>query len=92
MYSTGPPWASQYQIRDYIIDCNPAYEEMLGYSKEELRERFPDIPISKIEERNRDLQRQLAEGLIDKYQIEKRYIRKDGTANLVHVDRVSHPE
>jgi PAS domain S-box-containing protein len=63
----------------FIVDCNPAYQEMLGYSKEELREkRFMDITYPDDRERNRELQLQMAEGLIDKYQLEKRYIRKDG--------------
>ncbi len=65
--------------RGYLIDCNMAYQELLGYTKEELREKhFIDLTYPGDAERNMELQRQLARGLIDKYNIEKRYIRKDG--------------
>jgi PAS domain S-box-containing protein len=63
----------------YIRDCNRAYQELLGYSKADLREkRFIEFTHPEDVDRNQELQRQLTDGLIDKYQIEKRYIRKDG--------------
>jgi PAS domain S-box-containing protein len=65
--------------KGYIIDSNAAYQEMLGYSKDELREkRFAEITYPDDVDRNLELQRQMADGLVEKYQLEKRYIRKDG--------------
>lgn len=61
------------------IQSNPALQEMLGYSEEELRsmsiEDFThpdDVSVSMA------LFKQSIEGKRDAYQIEKRYIRKDG--------------
>jgi PAS domain S-box-containing protein len=63
----------------HIIDCNSAYQEMLGYSKEELREiSFLDITHLDDKSKNRDLQRKMNDGLIDSYRLEKRYIQKGG--------------
>jgi PAS domain S-box-containing protein len=62
-----------------IIDCNLAYQEMLDYAKGELQQkRFLEITHPDDVDRNRDLQRQLNEGSIDTYQLEKRYLRRDG--------------
>jgi PAS domain S-box-containing protein len=62
-----------------ILDCNSAYQEMLGFSKEELQKKhFLDITHPDDIDKNRDLQRQMNEGVIDTYQLEKRYLRRDG--------------
>jgi PAS domain S-box-containing protein len=63
----------------FMVDSNQTFQEMLGYSKEELRQRrFYDITYPEDIDNNRQLHNQLVAGAIDKYQIEKRYIRKDG--------------
>ena len=62
-----------------LIEFNRAFQNMLGYSEDELRNKniknftFPDD----IKE-NFDLLRSALEGKIEKYIIEKRYVRKDG--------------
>lgn len=62
-----------------IMESNRAFEKMLGYRGEELFNRsmkelvHPDDTIQDLE-----LQKQLLNGTKDHYQIEKRYIRKDG--------------
>ena len=62
-----------------LIEFNKAFQNMLGYSEDELRNKniknftFPDD----IKE-NFDLLRSALEGKIEKYIIEKRYVRKDG--------------
>ncbi|HSD58823.1 MAG TPA: PAS domain S-box protein, partial [Methanotrichaceae archaeon] len=62
-----------------IEDCNIAFAEMLGYSKEELLQKhFKDITFSEDIDKNLDLFQQMIAGQIDRYQMEKRYIRKDG--------------
>jgi PAS domain S-box-containing protein len=63
----------------HIADCNPVFQAMLGYGKEELRQlTFYDYTHPDDVDRNRELQRRLAAGEIDHYQIIKRYTRKDG--------------
>lgn len=63
----------------YIRDCNTAYQEMLGYTLEELRQmRYVEFTHPDDNEHNLRLQGWLEDGLIDKYQLEKRYIRKNG--------------
>lgn len=62
-----------------IMESNRAFQKMLGYRGEELFNRsmkelvHPDDTIQDLE-----LQKQLMDGTKDYYQIERRYIRKDG--------------
>jgi PAS domain S-box-containing protein len=61
------------------LQVNAAFEQMTGYSAEELY----SLPLSlthpddmgALDDRRRDLQ----EGLRDSYRVEKRYVRKDGS-------------
>ena len=63
----------------FIEDCNAALSEMLGYDKEELPQKhYKDVTFSEDLDRNLDPVRQMITGQIDKYQMEKRYMRKDG--------------
>jgi PAS domain S-box-containing protein len=59
---------------------NPAFQAMLGYSDEELRQLTP-LDITADEERGNADSRlaALREGKIDHYVVEKQYRRKDGT-------------
>ena len=60
--------------------ANPALARMLGYSQDELAG-MTTTAISHPEDNDRQmaLRRQLWTGAIDGYQIEKRYVRKDGS-------------
>ena len=59
---------------------NPALEEMLGYSAQELRETpFVEFTHPDDAEMDEALYRELYEGNRDAYAMEKRYIRKDGS-------------
>ncbi|MEJ2706955.1 MAG: PAS domain S-box protein [Anaerolineales bacterium] len=64
-----------------IIESNPAFQKMLGYSAEELREMtytnltHPDDRIWHTR-----LLEELLSGKRDQFRIEKRYLRKDGSA------------
>ena len=63
----------------HTLEANPALERLLGYSAEELASmRFKDITHPEDVERNLELFRELMEGKLDSYQIEKRYLCKDG--------------
>ena len=59
---------------------NPAFCSMLGFSEDELRSKHC-VDFSPPEDTQKDwaLFQQLRAGLIDHYQIEKRYFRRDGS-------------
>ncbi|OPY29642.1 MAG: putative diguanylate cyclase [Methanocella sp. PtaU1.Bin125] len=63
----------------YLVNSNPAYQAMLGYTGEELRQkRIYDVTWPEDVKRNMELERQLKDGKVDKYRFQKRYVRKDG--------------
>jgi len=59
---------------------NRALQTMLGYTDEELAA-FPFVDVTHPDDvaLDRSLYREIVEGKVDRYQIKKRYIRKDGT-------------
>jgi PAS domain S-box-containing protein len=62
-----------------IEESNPALQEMLGLSREELRSRvFTDFTKGEDASRCKTLFTELVEGKRDSFQIEKQYVRKDG--------------
>lgn len=60
--------------------ANPAFCSMLGFSEEEMRSKHC-VEFSPPEDVEKDwaLFEKLRQGLIDSYQLEKRFFRKDGT-------------
>jgi PAS domain S-box-containing protein len=63
----------------YLLDSNPALQEMLGYQKEELyRMPFLDIFHPEDRERSTNLFKDMVEGKRDSYRRERRFLRKDG--------------
>ncbi|HEX4760121.1 MAG TPA: PAS domain S-box protein [Thermoleophilaceae bacterium] len=69
----------------YVI-VNTALCALLGYSEEELRERDPiDITHPDDVEITRDLRKQLFRGEISSYDVEKRFLTKDGEARAVRL-------
>lgn len=79
-------------INGKMLDCNPAFQAMVGYSAAELRRRdYLDITHPLDKRASRNLFNELASGRRKNYSIEKRYIHKNGetvwgrmTASLVH--------
>ena len=62
-----------------LLESNPAMQEMLGYSGEELQGKvFTEITHPDDIAKDLDLYRGLVAGTRSHYQMEKRYIRKDG--------------
>jgi PAS domain S-box-containing protein len=63
-----------------ILDANPAYQQMLGYTLEELCSR-PYAELTHPDDRapERALQESVREGDTDTFQIVKRYVHKDRT-------------
>ncbi len=80
--------------RGVIVACNAAFAEMLGYAQGEIRGlRFTDITHPDHLTADVAAFRALVDGERDRYQIEKRYLRRDGgvvwarlTASLVRHD------
>jgi len=66
--------------RGYAVSVNPAFERMVGYSEAELRQMpfsaftHPDDIVDNLDHFGR-----LHRGEIDHYQMDKRYLRKDGS-------------
>jgi PAS domain S-box-containing protein len=62
-----------------IVACNPALQAMMGYTEEELcSTRFTDYSHPDDIEADKDLYQTLASGDLGYYQVEKRYVPKDG--------------
>ena len=66
-------------MEGYLLDSNPALQEMLGYSKEELyRVSFEEFTHPEDVALSSRLLKELAEGKRDAFSHEVRYLRKDG--------------
>jgi PAS domain S-box-containing protein len=66
-------------IDGQLMESNPALREMLGYGEEELRHRvFNEFSYTEDAAIDVDLDQELIAGKRDHYQIEKRFVRKDG--------------
>src|SRR5579884_1528318 len=66
-------------MQGYPVECNPALLKMLGYTTEELcRMRFTDFTHPEDRDLDWNLYSELISGKRDRYEIEKRYIAKDG--------------
>jgi PAS domain S-box-containing protein len=62
------------------VSVNPAFEQMLGYSEAELKQlRFSDFTHPEDVGDNLNYFERLHKGEIDHYQMDKRYLRKDGS-------------
>ncbi|MDH5674093.1 MAG: PAS domain S-box protein [Myxococcales bacterium] len=70
-----------------FLRVNSSFCDICGYEAEELiGRRFADITHSHDLERDWELARQLAEGKISRYTIDKRYVRKGGQIVWVQLD------
>jgi PAS domain S-box-containing protein len=62
-----------------LLDCNPALQSMLGYRRDELLAMtFMDVTHPDDRRRNVEIHQELAAGGRDHYELEKRYLRRDG--------------
>jgi PAS domain S-box-containing protein len=69
-----------------LIESNAAYQRICGYSSEELKgKKFSDYTHPDDKAKNRQLFEQLASNKLQSFQIEKRYIRKDGKIIWAHI-------
>ena len=64
----------------HFLEVNPAFQQITGYSAEELKGMtFYELTDPADRARNRELMVALHEGKLPFHEIEKRYIRKDGS-------------
>jgi formate hydrogenlyase transcriptional activator len=64
-----------------FLATNPVYQKMVGYSEEELQAlSFVDVTHADYREANWALAVELLEGKRQQFQIEKQYVRKDGSS------------
>jgi PAS domain S-box-containing protein len=73
-------------LKGHLTESNPALQRLLGYSAEELCAlHFADLTHPEDVAADLALARELFAGTRDTYQIEKRYVRKDGTVIWGHL-------
>lgn len=61
------------------ISVNQAFRDMLGYAEEELLQlKYNDITFEDDLKASRDRNRRVRAGKLDQFDVEKRYVRKDG--------------
>lgn len=75
---------SVYNVDRYWIDVNREFCRMLGYSKDELlKKNWSDFTHPEDIKICSDYHQKMLDGMMDKYQLDKRFIRKDG--NVIYV-------
>ena len=68
------------------ISVNQRYCEIVGFSREEiLRMKVDDLTHPEDVQTSREFLERIRAGELDEYRIEKRYLRKDGSAIWVHL-------
>ena len=64
----------------YFEEVSPSFTEMLGYTLADLAgKRFPDITHPGDRARDAEAMARIADGTVDSFRTEKRYIHKDGS-------------
>lgn len=73
-------------LNQRFIKVNPLFCQIVGYSASELTQlRFTDITHPDDRKQSLQCEQQLRQGKFSRYQIDKRYIRKDGEVVEVHL-------
>ena len=86
LFAQAPIGIALETIEGRILDVNPAFCAMIGYSPEELMSSTCEhISHPEDEEVEKGLFQELRQGLRQSYRIEKRFFRKDGSQMWGHV-------
>lgn len=84
MISNSPVGVSTTDLKGLFIDVNPALCKIVGYSREEmLGNHYNKFSHPDDRDKNHELFSQLVDGQISYFDLEKRYIHKEG--HVVHV-------
>ncbi len=68
-----------------VLQCNPSFSRIIGYSEEELRTmQIPSLIYHEDRQQNMELLWRLQRKEVASYEIENRYIRKNGRPIWVH--------
>ncbi|HIE00078.1 MAG TPA: PAS domain S-box protein [Thiotrichaceae bacterium] len=79
MFEEGPIGMAMTDLEQRFIKVNTAFCQMLGYTEPELLQlKIDDISYPEDMPKNKELVKQALKGEIAFYQLEKRYIRKEG--------------
>src|SRR5262245_4017652 len=80
IFNASPIGIATETLEGELLFVNPAFCSLLGFSERELRSKHC-VDFSPPEDTEKDwaLFQKLQAGLIDHYQIEKRYFRRDGS-------------
>jgi PAS domain S-box-containing protein len=80
VFNTSPIGIAVEDLDGKPLFVNPAFCSFLGFTEEELRNKHcVDFSLPEDAEKDWQLFQQLKGGLIDQYQLEKRYFRRDGS-------------
>jgi PAS domain S-box-containing protein len=80
MFQGAPVGIALTDLTGRIVETNPSFQSMMGFSGEELRDKaIDDLTHEADVPRNRRLLHELVDGARTGYQLETRYRRKDGT-------------
>ena len=79
VFNASPIGIAIENLEGQLLFVNPAFCSFLGYKDEEVRNKHC-VDFSPPEDAQKDwaLFQKLKEGLIDHYQLDKRYFRRDG--------------
>ncbi|RLD04906.1 MAG: hypothetical protein DRI65_09880, partial [Chloroflexota bacterium] len=84
MIDNSPIGFSATDMKGYFIDLNPAMCHMVGYSKSELiSKHYSQISHPDENDKNKELYQSLVKGEIAYFDLEKKYIHKNG--DIIHV-------
>ncbi|QHI69603.1 PAS domain S-box protein [Tichowtungia aerotolerans] len=79
IYDSMATGVAQVSLDFYIETANQAYCEMLGYTEKELKgKHLSEITAPEVLEKNLELQKQLVDGKIEHFRMEKTFIHKTG--------------
>jgi PAS domain S-box-containing protein len=79
LFESAPIGEALHDAQGRYLTTNPSYQRMLGYSDEELRGRNRDeVTHPEDLKEGKRLFAEMSEGRIQRFQLEKRYLHKDG--------------
>jgi two-component system, cell cycle sensor histidine kinase and response regulator CckA len=86
IFDAAPMGIVQCDLDGRVLETNPAAQQLLGYSRDELRGmHFRDFTHSEDVQKDLDLFQELVEGKRESYELELRYLGKSGVTGWVRL-------